>query len=83
METRSGARRDGCITGDPGKGAVLGVIGPGVTGDATIISRRGHCRVGRDTGLIEIDGEEHLFSHPVMLDFVRRELSVEEVKYLS
>ncbi len=35
------------------------------------------------TGLIEIDGEKYAFSHPVILDFVRRELSVGEIRALS
>lgn len=35
------------------------------------------------TGLIEIDGDKYSFSHPVVLDFVRRELSAAEVRVLS
>lgn len=35
------------------------------------------------TGLIEIDGDKYSFSHPVILDFVQKELSPTEVSDLS
>lgn len=35
------------------------------------------------TGLIDIDGDKYAFSHPVILDFVQKELSSSEVRDLS
>lgn len=44
---------------------------------------KGRLESAQATGLIEVEGDRYAFSHPVVLDFVRRELSVEEVKNLS
>ena len=43
----------------------------------------GNLNRARESGLIEILGEKISFSHPVILDFVRRELSGNEIRDLS
>ena len=48
--------------------------------DSDVRARLEHAQA---TGLIEIDGDKYFFAHPVILDFVQRELSPSEVSDLS
>ena len=44
---------------------------------------KGRLESAQAAGLIEMDGDKYAFSHPVVLDFIRRELTAAEVRDLS